>query len=125
MAIATRNTLRRITVPAYRSAVTVSRSIPATTEGVVEPRRSSKRENCIISALRYPLVATLLPELFLRGNPTPQLQKSVLGTPPTDTKRQKDTTEKAADKCTNGDMGTLSTTVQQIMTSLQTADPRG
>jgi hypothetical protein len=68
--IATRNTLRRITVPAYRSAATVSRSIPATTEGVVEPRRSANGENRITSALRHPLVATLLLKLFLQGNPT-------------------------------------------------------
>jgi hypothetical protein len=46
----------------------------------------------------------------------------VLGTPPPDTKRQKDTAEKVTDKCTDGDMGTLTTTVQQIMTGLQTAD---
>jgi hypothetical protein len=46
----------------------------------------------------------------------------VLGTPPTDTHRQKDTAEKAADKCTDSDMGTLTTTVQQIMKGLQTED---
>jgi hypothetical protein len=46
----------------------------------------------------------------------------VLKTSPTDTHRQKNTAEQAANKCTDGDMVTLITTVQQIMTGLQTAD---
>jgi hypothetical protein len=45
----------------------------------------------------------------------------VLKTPPADTHRQ-NTAEQAADKCTDGDMVTLITTDQQIMTGLQTAD---
>jgi hypothetical protein len=40
----------------------------------------------------------------------------------TDTHRQKDTAEQGADKCTKGDMVTLITTVQFIVTGLQTAD---
>jgi hypothetical protein len=46
----------------------------------------------------------------------------VMETPLTDTHRQKNTAKKAADKCPDGDMVTLMTTVQQIMTGLQTAD---
>jgi len=40
-----------------------------------------------------------------------------MGTPPADTHHQK-----TADKCTDGDMVTLITAVQQIITGLQTAD---
>jgi len=41
--------------------------------GVVVPRRRCNGGNCIMSVLRNTLVATLLPKLFLQGNPTPQL----------------------------------------------------
>jgi len=47
-------------------------------------------------------------------------------TPRTDTHRQKNTAaKKAANKCTDGEMFTLITTVQQIMTGVQTADTEG
>jgi hypothetical protein len=42
--------------------------------------------------------------------------------PQTDTYHQKKTAEQAAYKCTDGDMVTLMTTGQQIVTDLQTAD---
>jgi hypothetical protein len=73
VAITTKNDLKRIIVPDYQSTATVSCSIPATTEGVVAPRRTSNKENCILSALRYPLVTTSLQKLFLQGNPMLQL----------------------------------------------------
>jgi hypothetical protein len=46
----------------------------------------------------------------------------VLETPPTDTRRQKNTAEQSTKKYTDGDMTTLISTVQQIMTGLQTVD---
>jgi hypothetical protein len=46
----------------------------------------------------------------------------VLETPPADTHLQKNTAEQAADKCTDTDVVTLITTVQQIMTGPQTAN---
>jgi hypothetical protein len=48
--------------------------------------------------------------------------KSRAGSPPADTHRQKNIAEQAPHKSTDGDMVTLITTVQQIMTCLQTAD---
>jgi hypothetical protein len=42
-------------------------------------------------------------------------------TTPADTHRQKNTTEQNRDKCIEGDLVTLMTTVQQIMRDLQTA----
>jgi len=51
VATATKNDLKKIAVPAYQSATTMSCSIPANTEGVVVPIRSSNRENCIMSAV--------------------------------------------------------------------------
>jgi hypothetical protein len=77
VAIATKNALRRITLPAYKSAATVSHSIPAATKGVVAPRRSSNEEICIMPALRHSLVATSLLKLFLQGNPNPQLYQTM------------------------------------------------
>jgi hypothetical protein len=46
----------------------------------------------------------------------------MLETPSTDTHCQKNTAKQAPEKCTDGDMVTLTTTVKQIMTGLQTAD---
>jgi hypothetical protein len=45
----------------------------------------------------------------------------VLEAAPADTHHQKHTAEQALEKCTDVDMITLMTTVQQIMTGLQTA----
>jgi hypothetical protein len=42
----------------------------------------------------------------------------VLKTAPIDTHHQKNIAEEAAEKCTDGDMVTLITTVQQVMTGL-------
>jgi len=46
----------------------------------------------------------------------------MLAAPLADTNSQKNTSRQAADKCTDGDMVILMTTVQQIMTGLQTVD---
>jgi len=54
--IATKNALKRITVPAYRSAATVSRSIETNIEGADALRTSSSGGNCITPDLRHPLV---------------------------------------------------------------------
>jgi len=48
----------------------------------------------------------------------------VIETLPTDTHRQVNTAGQAPEKCTDGDMVILITTVQQIMTGLQTADTK-
>jgi hypothetical protein len=46
----------------------------------------------------------------------------MLETSTADTHHQKNNAKQAPEKCTNGNMVTLITTVQQIMTDLQTAD---
>jgi hypothetical protein len=50
------------------------------------------------------------------------LANRVLEAPPADIHLQKNIAEQAPEKCTDGDMATLITTVQQILTGLQTAD---
>jgi hypothetical protein len=54
-------------------------------------------------------------------SPHHSCSKPLAGNSSAETHRQKNSAEQAADKCTDGDMVTLITTVQQIMTSLQTA----
>jgi hypothetical protein len=109
---------------AYRKAATVSRSIPGTTEGVVAPR-SSNEEGYITPALRsYPLIAASLLELFLQENLTPQLQQTACWKlfQLIPVVRSIQMSKRPINECTDGDMVTLITTVQQIMTGLQTAD---
>jgi len=110
-------------MPTYRKAATVSRSIPTPTEGVVGPRSSSNGQNCIMPALRRPLVATSLPKLFLQGNLTPRQPQTacwkLLQPTPIVRRTQQ---SKRPKKCTYGDMVTLMTTVHQIVTGLLTAD---
>jgi hypothetical protein len=72
-------------------------------------------------ALRHTEVATSLPNLFLQGNPASQLQQTACWKLQL-TPIVRILPRQRSDKCTDGDMVTLITKVQQIMTGLQTAD---
>jgi len=114
VAIATKNALKRITSPAYRSAASLSRSIPASTEGVVALRRCSIGENCTVSAVRHPPVGTSLPKLFLQGNPRRSCSESSAGKSSSWCPSSEEYS-----RASDSDMVTLMTTVQQVMTGLQ------
>jgi hypothetical protein len=92
-------------VPAYRSA--------ATTEGCSWAKKEPQRRKLHHVGPRTP------GRHFPSRTVFPGKSYAALETPPADTHRQKSTTEQAADKCTDGDMATLITAVQQIMTGLQ------
>jgi len=99
-----------------------SRSISATTEGVVgakkELQRTQLHNTCLqASSGRHFTSKTVSPgKSYARA-----VANHALKTPPADTHRQ-NTVDKTADKCADGDVVTLITTVQQIVTGLQTAD---
>jgi len=86
-------------VPSFRSSVTVSRSITATTVDVAAPRKSSTGENCILPVLRQPLVGTSFQKPFLQGNPMPQLQQTAYKNLP-----QVNTAEQTAEEYSKDDM---------------------
>jgi len=93
-------------VPAYRSAATVGSSIPGTTEGVIWPKKELKRRKLHNAGPQAPsgrhfTSKTVSP----RKSYAIATANCVLEIPPADT-----------------DLITLMTTVQQIMTGLQTAD---
>jgi hypothetical protein len=65
----------------------------------------STGENCIMSDLRHPLVATSI-TIFPGKFYATAAANRVLETPPTDTPSQKNITKQAPEKCTDGNMAT-------------------
>jgi hypothetical protein len=118
MAIATKNTPRRSMIPEFRSAAAVSRSIPATTEGLTAQRRR-KLHN---AGPQAPSGRHFISKMISSGK---SLRRSCTIPRPTtyanDFHGHTNSTQRAPGKCTD-DVVNLITTVQQIMTGLRSAE---